>query len=171
MIKTCSDVTFNLSSAYNRTKFTALCKLKVLYNDYSKTCVKRPLSKRQKNGFQDQILLNAGQKYCILQYFRPLLSYHLSLRSLFCLFLSGCFTQVLLYVYVFLGECSDVTPVRYSGDIWNVSDCEYCVCNQGTVQCHTAVCENIMCYQVSVIREWWLKCEKWNLTISVPAFM
>ena len=27
----------------------------------------------------------------------PSLSYHLSLRSLFCLFLSGLFTQVLLY--------------------------------------------------------------------------
>ena len=34
----------------------------------------------------------------ILQYFRPSLSYHLSLRPLFCLFLSGRFTQVLLYV-------------------------------------------------------------------------
>ena len=33
----------------------------------------------------------------ILQYFRPSLSYHLSLRSLFCLLLSGRFTQVLLY--------------------------------------------------------------------------
>ena len=31
---------------------------------YSKTCVKRPLSKRQKIGFQDQISLNAGQKCC-----------------------------------------------------------------------------------------------------------
>ena len=30
---------------------------------YSKTCVKRLLSKRQKNGFQDQLSLNAGQKY------------------------------------------------------------------------------------------------------------
>ena len=29
-------------------------------------------------------------------YFRTSLSYHLSLRSLFCLFLSGRFTQVLL---------------------------------------------------------------------------
>ena len=37
---------------------------------YSKTCVKRPLSKRQKIGFQDQLLLNAGQKYCsTLQHF------------------------------------------------------------------------------------------------------
>ena len=33
-----------------------------------------------------------------LQYFWPSLSYYLSLRSLFCLFLSGCFTQVLLYI-------------------------------------------------------------------------
>ena len=31
---------------------------------YSKTCVKRPISKRQKIGFQDQLSLNAGQKYC-----------------------------------------------------------------------------------------------------------
>ena len=29
-----------------------------------KTCVKRPLSKRPKIGFQDQLLLNAGLKYC-----------------------------------------------------------------------------------------------------------
>ena len=38
-------------------------------------------------------------KGSILQYFWPSLSYHLSLRSLFCLFLSGRFTQVLLYMY------------------------------------------------------------------------
>ena len=30
---------------------------------YSKTCVKRPLSNRPKIGFQDQLWLNAGQKY------------------------------------------------------------------------------------------------------------
>ena len=36
-------------------------------------------------------------KGSILQYFQPSLSYHLSLRSLFSLFLSGRFTQVLLY--------------------------------------------------------------------------
>ena len=53
--------------------------------------------------FQDQLLLNAGQKYCkmrsILQYFCPSLSYHVLLISLFGLFLSGCFTQVLLYYH------------------------------------------------------------------------
>ena len=31
---------------------------------YSKTCVKWSLSKRPKIGFQDQLSLNAGQKYC-----------------------------------------------------------------------------------------------------------
>ena len=31
---------------------------------YSKTCVKWPLSKRAKTGFQVHLLLNAGQKYC-----------------------------------------------------------------------------------------------------------
>ena len=73
---------------------------------YSKTCVKRPFSQRWKFGFQNQLSLKAGQKYCryskgsILQYFRLSLSYHLSLRSLFCLFLSGRFTQVLLYMYI-----------------------------------------------------------------------
>ena len=33
-------------------------------NKYSKTCVKWPLSKIPKIGFQDQLLLYAGQKYC-----------------------------------------------------------------------------------------------------------
>ena len=60
-------------------------------------------------GFQDQLSLNASQmlqgeysaillKGSILQYFPSSLSYGLSLRSLFCLFLSGCFTQVILYL-------------------------------------------------------------------------
>ena len=58
-------------------------------NEYSKTCLKQLLSKRPKIGFQDQISLrvNAGQKYCRML---P------SLKSLFCLFLSGHFTQVLM---------------------------------------------------------------------------
>ena len=31
---------------------------------YSKTCLKRPLKKKTKIGFQDRLSLNAGQKYC-----------------------------------------------------------------------------------------------------------
>ena len=76
---------------------------------FSRKPVKRPFSKRQKIGFQDQLLFNVGQKNCslltlegsTLQYFLPSLSYHLSLRSLFPLFLSGHFTQVSLYVIIF----------------------------------------------------------------------
>ena len=71
----------------------------------SKICVKRPLSKRPKIGFQDQSSLNVGRsiakcsKGSILQYFWPSINYHLSLRSLFCLFLSGHFTQFLLLYF------------------------------------------------------------------------
>ena len=36
-------------------------------------------------------------EWSILQYFRPSLSYHLTSRSLFCLFLRGRLRQVLLY--------------------------------------------------------------------------
>ena len=89
-----------------RHRTQCLIKVSTICLQYNKTCEKRPLSKRPKIGFQDQLSLNAGQKYCrvlkkfcrILQYFRPSLSYHLSLRSLHCLFLSSRFTQVLLYV-------------------------------------------------------------------------
>ena len=38
---------------------------------YSKTCAKRPLSKRPKIGFQDQLSLNAGQKYCRMLHLEP----------------------------------------------------------------------------------------------------
>ena len=48
-------------------------------------------------------------KGSILQYIRPSLSNHLSLRSLFCLFLSGPFTQVLLYTY--LGSGYNIKPI------------------------------------------------------------
>ena len=34
------------------------------FQNYSKTCLKRPLSKRPNIDFQDQLPLNAGQKYC-----------------------------------------------------------------------------------------------------------
>ena len=39
-----------------------------MFKQNSKICVTRPISKRPKIGFQDQLSLNAGQKYCrILQ--------------------------------------------------------------------------------------------------------
>ena len=41
---------------------SALELLQVHYTSYSKTCLKRPL-KKTKIGYQDGLLLNAGQKY------------------------------------------------------------------------------------------------------------
>ena len=64
------------------------------------------LKTRPKIGFQDQLSLNAGQKYCrmlqesILQYFQPALNYHLSLRPLFCLFLIGRSGQAVLIIII-----------------------------------------------------------------------
>ena len=46
----------------------------------------------------------------ILQYFLPSLSYHLSLRPLFCLFLSDRLRQVLLYCF---NEVHTVTALRW----------------------------------------------------------
>ena len=66
--------------------------LLVYDNKYSKTCLMRPLKKNTKIVFQDRLSLHTGQKYCkmlqesILQYFRPSLNYHLSLRHLFVYF-------------------------------------------------------------------------------------
>ena len=67
--------------------------------------MKRPLSKGHKLVFNTNYRLMQVKSIAecsngsILQYFRPSLSYHLSLRSLFCLFLSDRFTRFfLLYV-------------------------------------------------------------------------
>ena len=66
---------------------------------FSKTC-KTATLKKTENGFQNQLLLNAGQtiaecfKGSLLQYFLASLSYHLSLRALFYLFLRGATCKV-----------------------------------------------------------------------------
>ena len=72
---------------------------------YHKNCVKWPLSKRQKIlVFKTNYRLMQVKSIAecsngsIMQSFQPSLSYHLSSRSVFCLFLSGCFTQVLLFL-------------------------------------------------------------------------
>ena len=81
--------------------FFQVCQYK--FQQYSKTILLGHSKRRPKIGFQDRLWLNEGRKYCrmlqesILQYFRHSLSNHLSLRPLFCLFLSGCLRQVLLY--------------------------------------------------------------------------
>ena len=53
----------------------------------------------------------------IAEYFRPSLSYQLSLRSLFCLFLSGRFTQVLLYFIEEVAKKSKVIADAEKADV------------------------------------------------------
>ena len=51
----------------NVVEFSCKIKVKVLAEGklkYSKTCLNRPLKKKTRIGFQDQLSLNAGQKYC-----------------------------------------------------------------------------------------------------------
>ena len=78
----------------------------------------KPALKEDQIGLQDRISLNAGQKYCrmlqgsIMQYFWPSLSYHLSLLSLFCLFLSDRLRQVLLY-YINLPSSAIALLIQY----------------------------------------------------------
>ena len=81
-----------------------LCYVCKCFRTYSKTCAKWPPSKRPKSVFNTNYRL-MQVKYCrmlqgehsaILSTF--INGYRLSLRSLFYLFLSGCFTQVLLYL-------------------------------------------------------------------------
>ena len=70
---------------------------------YSKNCVKRPLSKRQKICFQNQLSLNAGQRYCRMlqgEHSAILLTFiklSFVIKIFVLSFLSGGFIQVFLY--------------------------------------------------------------------------
>ena len=59
----------------------------------SKTCVKRPLSKRPKIGFQDLLSLNAGQTYC-----RKLQGEHSAILSTF---IKLSFVMKILFLFIF----------------------------------------------------------------------
>ena len=92
---------------------------------HSKTCVKRPLSKRPKLVFNTNYLFMQVKSIAecsngsILQYFRPLLSYHLSFRSLFCLFSKwSCYTGFTVFpCFVYVRWKDDAT--NYSRIKWN----------------------------------------------------
>ena len=96
--------------------------------EYSKTCLKRSFKKNTKIGFQDRLSLNEGRKYCrmrksiaecskgsILQYFRPSLGNHLSLRSAICV----------LFIFEWLlktgfteAHLTDIGPFSYATCEW-----------------------------------------------------
>ena len=62
--ETCNTARYHGSGNNFWTKLNSQTALSGYLDRYSKTCIKRPLSKRAKIGFQDKLSLNAGQKYC-----------------------------------------------------------------------------------------------------------
>ena len=90
----------------------------------SKTCLKRPV-KDQKLGFKTNYhsmqvkSIAECSKGRILPYFRPTLSYYLSLRSLFSLFLSGSLRQVLLYMYENSTKCIWMPQCHISVNVYD----------------------------------------------------
>ena len=73
---------------------------------YSKTCVKRPLSKSLLIGFQDQVSLNAGQKYC-----RMLQGEH---SAILLAFIRLLFVIKIFVLYIF--ECPFYTGFTVADD-------------------------------------------------------
>lgn len=49
------------------------------------------------------------------------------------------------------GSCLYQGIVRYHGDMWNASGCEFCTCSRGQVLCHKAECARLRCPQVNVL--------------------
>ncbi|XP_077417485.1 extracellular matrix organizing protein FRAS1 isoform X1 [Vanacampus margaritifer] len=47
------------------------------------------------------------------------------------------------------GTCLYQGIVRYHGDMWNASGCEFCTCSRGQVVCHEAECARLRCPQGS----------------------
>ena len=72
------------------------CRLQLRYTVTSNTVLRDHSNRRSKLVFKVEYRLMQVESFAecskgsILQYFRPSLSYRLALRSLFCLFLSGC---------------------------------------------------------------------------------
>ena len=71
--------------------------------------------KKTKNGFQDRLSLNAGQKYCKMlqwEHFAILLTFIMLpgvIKILVLSILSGCFMQVLLYLLAHLSHSHKVS--------------------------------------------------------------
>ena len=63
-----------------------------------------------------------SKAFCILQYFRPSLNYHLSLRPLLCLFFSGRLRQVLLYVFHLTSGKADM-ECHICLHVWSLKTC------------------------------------------------
>lgn len=46
------------------------------------------------------------------------------------------------------GSCLDGSTVRYHGEMWNSTHCDFCVCQEGQVTCQAAECAKVECAKV-----------------------
>ena len=100
-----------------RTCKTSLQASDILYKEiqcmnmlYSKTCAERSLSERPKIGSQNQLLLNAGQKYFrMVQWAFIRLPFNIKIFVLSIL--SGRFTQVLLFIFFSVLAANELSGV------------------------------------------------------------
>ena len=75
---------------------------------YSKTCVNQPLSKRPIIGFQDELSLNAGQKYC------RMLSTFIKLPFVIKIFVLSVFEWQFYTGFTVLYHVAGLTECKYS---------------------------------------------------------
>ena len=112
---------------------------------YSMPCVKRPLSKGPKIGFQDQLSLNAGQKYCrMLQgEHSAILSTFIKLPFVIKIFVLSIFEWPfytgLLFIVVLLTQTSDTCKVKEK-TLVNFKYRSY------PLSCHYFVCPKSICF-------------------------
>lgn len=38
--------------------------------------------------------------------------------------------------------------IRYHGEMWNITRCDFCMCDEGQVTCHKAECAKVECAKV-----------------------
>ena len=81
---------------------------------YSKTCVKRPLSQRPKIGFQDQLSLYAGQKYC------RILSTFIKLPFVIKIFVFFYFWVAFLHSF-YCNDCKQFLPISDQTTCWSLT--------------------------------------------------
>ena len=113
-----------------------MCVNPVCLPRYSITCVNQQLSKRPKIGFQDQLSLNAGQKYCrMLQVeYSAIFSTYIKLPIVINIFVLSTF-EWLFYTGFTVYVCLDKSVF---GFYFNCIVTVFCV---SFSQCHGLICD------------------------------
>ncbi|XP_033117888.1 extracellular matrix protein FRAS1-like [Anneissia japonica] len=47
--------------------------------------------------------------------------------------------------------CEYDQTIKYHGEVWNVSSCQYCICTRGNIDCYKTDCDRILCREGQVL--------------------